>query len=75
VLREAGIDTAVDELGVPDQFIDHATREEILEDAGLTAPKIAQDIVAQVLGTRIPVARPTTESISVEAWDQPRADA
>jgi 1-deoxy-D-xylulose-5-phosphate synthase len=75
VLREAGIDTAVDELGVPDQFIDHATREEILEDAGLTAPKIAQDIVAQVLGTRIPVARPTTESIPVEAWDQPRADA
>ncbi|MEV5071591.1 1-deoxy-D-xylulose-5-phosphate synthase [Microbacterium sp. LMI12-1-1.1] len=57
VLREAGVDTAVDELGVPDQFIDHASREQILEDAGLTAAKIAQDVVAQVLGTRIPVAR------------------
>jgi 1-deoxy-D-xylulose-5-phosphate synthase len=57
VLREAGVDTAVDELGVPDEFIDHASREEILEDAGLTASKIAQDVVAQVLGTRIPVAR------------------
>jgi 1-deoxy-D-xylulose-5-phosphate synthase len=57
VLREAGVDTAVDELGVPDEFIDHASREQILEDAGLTAAKIAQDVVAQVLGTRIPVAR------------------
>ncbi|WP_426325747.1 1-deoxy-D-xylulose-5-phosphate synthase [Microbacterium sp. E-13] len=57
VLREAGVDTAVDELGVPDEFIAHATREQILEDAGLTPAKIAQDVVAQVLGTRIPVAR------------------
>jgi 1-deoxy-D-xylulose-5-phosphate synthase len=57
-LREAGVDTAVDELGVPDEFIDHATREEILEDAGLTAQQIARDVVAQVLGSRIPVARP-----------------
>lgn len=57
VLRESGVDTAVDELGVPDEFIAHATREQILEDAGLTAAKIAQDVVAQVLGTRIPVAR------------------
>ncbi len=57
VLREAGVDTAVDELGVPDEFIAHASREQILEDAGLTPAKIAQDVVAQVLGTRIPVAR------------------
>lgn len=57
VLREAGVDTAVDELGVPDAFIDHASREQILEDAGLTPSKIAHDVVAQVLGTRIPVAR------------------
>ncbi|MFG6277981.1 1-deoxy-D-xylulose-5-phosphate synthase [Microbacterium sp. 5K110] len=59
VLREAGVDTAVDELGIPDEFIDHATREQILEDAGLTAAKIAHDVVAQVLGTRIPMARQT----------------
>ncbi|MEZ3161014.1 1-deoxy-D-xylulose-5-phosphate synthase [Microbacterium sp. BWT-B31] len=63
VLREAGVDTAVDELGVPDEFIDHATREQILDDAGLTAAKIAQDVVAQVLGTRIPVARAATGEI------------
>jgi 1-deoxy-D-xylulose-5-phosphate synthase len=57
-LREAGIDTAVDELGLPDEFIDHSTREQILEDAGLTPQKIARDLVAQVLGSRIPIARP-----------------
>ncbi|GAB2837581.1 1-deoxy-D-xylulose-5-phosphate synthase [Microbacterium insulae] len=63
VLREAGVDTAVDELGVPDEFIDHASREEILEDAGLMPAKIAQDVVSQVLGTRIPVARGATSEI------------
>lgn len=62
VLREAGIDTAVDELGLPDEFIDHAERDEILEDAGLTAAKIAHDVVAQVLGTRIPIARPSADA-------------
>jgi len=66
VLREAGIDTAVDELGLPDEFIDHASREQVLADAGLTAPKIAQDVVAQVLGTRIPVARNAGETGAID---------
>jgi len=60
-LRAAGVDTAVDELGLPDKFIDHGTRDELLEEAGLTDRQIARDIVAQVLGTRIPVARPLPE--------------
>jgi 1-deoxy-D-xylulose-5-phosphate synthase len=62
VLREAGVDTAVDELGVPDEFIEHASRDQILADAGLTAAKIAQDVVAQVLGTRVPVARDSADT-------------
>lgn len=66
VLREAGIDTAVDELGLPDEFIDHASRDQILADAGLTASKIAQDVVAQVLGTRIPVARHAGETGAID---------
>lgn len=64
-LRSAGVDTAVDELGLPDEFIDHATREEILAEAGLTAQDIARDVVAQVLGSKIPVARPLPEETSV----------
>ncbi|MEG0596314.1 MAG: 1-deoxy-D-xylulose-5-phosphate synthase, partial [Aurantimicrobium sp.] len=54
-LRSAGVDTAVDELGLPDEFLDHGTREEILAEAGLTAQDIARDVVAQVLGSKIPV--------------------
>ncbi|BDV30643.1 1-deoxy-D-xylulose-5-phosphate synthase [Microbacterium terricola] len=75
VLREAGVDTAVDELGLPDEFIAHASREQILADAGLTAGKIAQDVVAQVLGTRIPVARPATAELPLSAWERGRAEA
>ncbi|MFB2555984.1 1-deoxy-D-xylulose-5-phosphate synthase [Herbiconiux liangxiaofengii] len=57
-LREAGVDTAVTELGLPDEFLEHATRDEILERVGLTAPQIADDLVAQVRGNKIPIARP-----------------
>jgi 1-deoxy-D-xylulose-5-phosphate synthase len=74
VLREAGVDTAVDELGVPDEFIDHASREEILEDAGLTPARIAQDVVSQVLGIRIPVARAANPEITdVAEWVRTRS--
>ena len=72
VLREAGVDTAVDELGLPGKFIDHASREEILRDAGLTPSKIAQDVVAQVLGTRIPIARPAEEAGAIWLADEAR---
>jgi 1-deoxy-D-xylulose-5-phosphate synthase len=64
-LRSAGVDTAVDELGLPDQFLNHATREQILADAGLTAQDIARDVVAQVLGSKIPVARPLPNETNV----------
>jgi 1-deoxy-D-xylulose-5-phosphate synthase len=57
-LRGAGVDTAVDELGLPDEFIDHGDRADILADAGLTAQAITRDVVAQVVGSKIPVARP-----------------
>ncbi|MBA4247574.1 MAG: 1-deoxy-D-xylulose-5-phosphate synthase [Microbacterium sp.] len=57
-LRAAGVDTAVDELGLPDEFLEHASRDEILERVGLTSQAIARDLVAQVLGTKVPVARP-----------------
>ena len=74
VLREAGVDTAVDELGLPDEFIAHASREQILEDAGLVASKIAQDVVAQVLGTRIPIARRAENSSDFVAEFAERRD-
>jgi len=63
-LRAAGVDTAVDELGLPDEFLPQGTREEVLADVGLTDQQIARDIVSQVLGTRIPVARPLPEELA-----------
>ncbi|WP_022880875.1 1-deoxy-D-xylulose-5-phosphate synthase [Gryllotalpicola ginsengisoli] len=56
-LRAAGIDTAVDELGLPDDFLAHGTRDEILAQAGLTPQRIARDVVEQVLGSKVPRAR------------------
>jgi 1-deoxy-D-xylulose-5-phosphate synthase len=57
-LRAAGVDTAVTELGLPDQFLPHGSRDFIMEQVGLTPQAIARDVVAQVLGSKIPVARP-----------------
>ena len=69
-LRAAGIDTAVDERGLPDEFLVHGSREFILERSGLTAQSIARDVVAQVLGQRLPVARPLhAEHLSTESMD------
>jgi len=60
-LRSAQIDTAVTELGLPDAFLEHASRSEILERVGLTPQAIARDIVAQVVGARVPHAKPVDE--------------
>lgn len=57
-LRAAQIDTALSEIGLPDEFLEHASRSEILERVGLTAQSISREIVAQVLGSRVPHARP-----------------
>jgi len=57
-MRAAGVDTGLNEVGLPDRFLDHGTREEVLEEVGVTARQITQDVVAQVLGTKVPRARP-----------------
>ena len=68
-LRSQQVDTALNELGLPDEFIEHASRSEILERVGLTAQLIAQEIVAQVLGTKVPHARPLEE---IQPKNQPK---
>ena len=57
-MRAAGVDTALNEVGLPVEFLDHGTRGQILERVGLTAQQITHDVVAQVLGTKVPFARP-----------------
>lgn len=57
-MRAAQVDTALNEIGLPDEFLEHASRAEIMERVGLTAQSIAREIVAQVVGSRVPHARP-----------------
>ncbi len=57
-LRAAGIDTALNEVGLPVEFLKHGSRGQVLERVGLTAQRVAQDVVEQVLGTKVPFARP-----------------
>jgi 1-deoxy-D-xylulose-5-phosphate synthase len=57
-MRAAGVDTALNEVGLPVEFLDHGTRSQVLARVGLTGQQVAHDIVAQVLGTKVPFARP-----------------
>jgi len=62
-LREAQIDTALTEIGLPDEFLDHATRQQIFDSVGLDPQTIARDVIAQVLGARIPHAKPVDDVV------------
>jgi 1-deoxy-D-xylulose-5-phosphate synthase len=76
-LRAAGVDTPLDELGLPDEFLEHGDRDELLGEVGLTDRRIAHDIVAQVLGTegtRIPVARRLPEEADPSAVERAARD-
>lgn len=64
-LREAQVDTALTEMGLPDEFLEHATRQQIFDSVGLSAQSIAHDVIAQVVGARIPHAKPV-ESIDLQ---------
>lgn len=65
-LRENEVDTGLNEVGIPAEFLEHAEREEILERLGLTAKSIARDIVAQVLGSKLPHAKPLEPQSATE---------
>jgi 1-deoxy-D-xylulose-5-phosphate synthase len=72
-LRAHGVDTGLNEVGIPSEFLEHAERDEILERLGLTAKAISRDIIAQVLGTKLPHAKPLgTQSESELESDQLR---
>ena len=57
-MREVQIDTGLYEVGIPAEFLEHAEREEIQARLGLDAKTIARDVLDQVLGTKVPKARP-----------------
>ncbi len=47
-LRSAGIDTVVHTFGIPKQFLDHASRGQVLEQIGLTTDVVATDLIGRV---------------------------
>ncbi|HEX4699530.1 MAG TPA: 1-deoxy-D-xylulose-5-phosphate synthase [Actinomycetes bacterium] len=49
-LRDARVATPLRDFGVPAEFLDHATRAQVLTRIGLTAQDIARDIVETVSG-------------------------
>ncbi|MGP3985022.1 1-deoxy-D-xylulose-5-phosphate synthase [Streptomyces sp. KR80] len=49
-LRDAGVDLPVRTFGIPEQFLAHAKRGEVLADIGLTAAEIAGRISASLTG-------------------------
>jgi 1-deoxy-D-xylulose-5-phosphate synthase len=65
-LRANDVDTGLNEVGVPAEFLEHAERDEILERLGLTPQAIARDITAQVLGAKLPHAKPLSEAQQLE---------
>ncbi|GAB2846635.1 1-deoxy-D-xylulose-5-phosphate synthase [Actinocorallia aurea] len=44
LLRDSGVDTPIRTYGIPQEFLDHAGRGEILTEIGLTAPDLAKEI-------------------------------
>jgi 1-deoxy-D-xylulose-5-phosphate synthase len=49
-LAEAGVVTPLRTFGVPQQFLDHASRSQVLEAVGLTAQSIGREVVEAVAG-------------------------
>jgi 1-deoxy-D-xylulose-5-phosphate synthase len=48
LLRDAGVDTPVRTFGLPQEFLGHGKREEILADAGLVPQHLAREITEAV---------------------------
>ncbi|CAL9565716.1 1-deoxy-D-xylulose-5-phosphate synthase [Streptomyces sp. enrichment culture] len=71
-LRDAGVDVPLRDFGIPQRFLDHASRGEILAEIGLTAPDIARQVtglVSKLDGLHQTRVRPSGESA------EPRAEA
>lgn len=47
-LRDAGVDVPVRTFGIPQEFLDHAARAEILAEVGLTPQALARDVTEAV---------------------------
>lgn len=58
VLRDAGVDTPVTCFGTPAEFLEHASRAELLRIVGLTADQVAEASIAQLRGAQLSAGHP-----------------
>ncbi|MGH3310120.1 MAG: 1-deoxy-D-xylulose-5-phosphate synthase [Streptomyces sp.] len=47
-LRDAGVDMPLRDFGIPERFLDHGSRKEVMAGIGLTAPDIARQVTGLV---------------------------
>jgi 1-deoxy-D-xylulose-5-phosphate synthase len=65
-LRDADVDLPLRDFGIPQRFLEHASRKEVLADIGLTAPDIARQVTGLVakLDGRFDHAEPASAEVS-----------
>jgi len=66
-LRDAGIDVPARDLGIPQRFLDHASRAQVLAEIGLTAQEVARTLVetmARLDGADMPAEQRTADESS-----------
>jgi 1-deoxy-D-xylulose-5-phosphate synthase len=61
-LRSAGVDTGVREFGIPQEFLPHGGRAELLEEIGLTPQHIARYAVEAVVSADASLEQPNAEA-------------
>lgn len=49
-LRDAEVDTPLRDLGIPQRYLDHGSRSEVLAGVGLTAPDVARRVTGWAAG-------------------------
>jgi 1-deoxy-D-xylulose-5-phosphate synthase len=63
-LRSAGVDTPVREFGIPQEFLPHGGRAELLKEIGLTPQNIARYAVEAIVRADEPVEQPSRADLS-----------
>ncbi|MEU5839146.1 1-deoxy-D-xylulose-5-phosphate synthase [Streptomyces diacarni] len=66
-LRDAGVDVPLRDFGIPEKFLDHGSRKEIMAEIGLTAPDVARQVTGLV--AKLDGRGPDPSGPQVSAWE------
>jgi 1-deoxy-D-xylulose-5-phosphate synthase len=61
-LRSAGVNTPLREFGIPQEFLPHGSRNELLAEIGLTPQAIARSTVEAVVRADASLEQPNAEA-------------